>query len=83
MEQNEADSYHELYMREGAGSPEYQRTIRHHGRMLSSNAVHNILAAHSFSVDDLLNDEHDNITGGAAILPWRLDAALLYAWLGY
>ena len=76
----EGDQYDELYWER---SPEYTNTVSRWGRMLTPAQVEDILAAHSFSVDDLLNDSGDPITGGATSLPERLDAAMLYAWLGY
>ena len=78
----EAQSYHEAYSVEGAGSPEYQTCVRRFGRMLTASQVEDILSAHSISIEELVNDEHDPILpeGGK---PQTLDAALLYAWLGY
>lgn len=76
----EGDRYDELYWER---SPEYTNTVSRWGRMLTPAQVENILSAHSFSVDDLLTDDGDNITGDATELPNPLDAAMLYAWLGY
>ena len=77
---SEAGNYHKSFMRH---SPEYRRTVAYWGRMLTPERVQDILNAHGFSVDDLLYDSGDPITGGATSLPERLDAAMLYAWLGY
>lgn len=81
MEQNEANSYHEAYTREGAGSPEYQNTVARWGRMLTWTRVESILAAHSFSVADFVSDDNDPVLSDP--LPELVDAAALYAWLGY
>ena len=76
----EAERYHELYW---GRSPEYSQTVSVWGRDLTPSRVESILAAHSFSVSDLLDDVHDPILGGATELPETVDAAMLYAWLGY
>lgn len=83
MEQNEADTYHEAYMRPGAGSPEYQGTVARFGRMLTEDRVCDILAAHGFSIADLINDGNDPVVPEPGVLPTLVDAAALYAWLGY
>ncbi|UDL16308.1 hypothetical protein SEA_ZOOMAN_337 [Microbacterium phage Zooman] len=75
----EGDSYDESYM---AHSPEYRSTVSRWGRMLTPAQVEDILTAHSFSVADLIEDTHDPIVLFGS-LPERLDAAMLYAWLGY
>lgn len=76
----EGDRYDGLYREY---SPEYTLTVSRWGRMLTPAQVEDILSAHGFSVEDLLDDSGDPITGGATSLPEQLDAAMLYAWLGY
>ena len=75
----EGNEYHKLYI---GRSPEYTRTVSRHGRKLVPSVVESILEAHGFTPRDLLDDESDNIVEGTE-LPDTLDAALLYAWLGY
>lgn len=75
----EGNEYHALYLEH---SPEYARTVSRWGRMLTPTQVEDVLSAHSFSVADLLGDSDDPIVAGDA-LPEHLDAAMLYAWLGY
>lgn len=76
----EGDEYHALYWMR---SPEYTRTVSRYGRMLTPDNVRGILSAHGMGEEELLADEHDNVTGDATELPERFDAAMLYAWLGY
>lgn len=76
----EGDSYHESYW---GISPEYSQTVSIWGRALTPERVEDVLRAHGFTAEDLLGDEHDNVTGDATELPSVFDAAMLYAWLGY
>lgn len=76
----EGDSYDELYSER---SPEYIQITERWGRMLTPGRVIMILAAHGFAASELIEDTHDPILNGATELPDLLDAALLYAWLGY
>lgn len=76
---SEALRLHKLYSEH---SPAYQATVDQFGRYLFPAQVRGILAAHGFSDRELLDDESDNIASGES-LPETLDAALLYAWLGY
>lgn len=80
MTTREEASYHESFW---GRSAEYTLTVTRYGRKLTPERVESILAAHSFTVADLVEDTHDPILGGATELPERLDAAMLYAWLGY
>lgn len=75
----EALHYHKMYKEH---SPEYNATLNRFGRHLYPAQVQGILAAHGFTARDLLDDESDNIASGDR-LPDTLDAALLFAWLGY
>lgn len=77
---DEADRYHEMYW---GRSPEYSQTVSVWGRNLTPVRVESILLAHGLGVDDLLGDTYDPILAGATELPETVDAALLYAWLGY
>jgi len=80
--QTQAQQYHRLYADVEHGSPEYKNVIRAFGRNLSRRVVTRILDAHGFTVADLLTDSGDPIVSGDE-LPETLDAALLFAWLGY
>lgn len=77
---DEAERYHEMYW---GVSPEYSQTVSVWGRKLTPIRVESILVAHGFSAEDLLRDTHDPILAGATELPESVDAAMLYAWLGY
>ena len=76
---SQATQYHKLYKE---WSPEYRATLDRFGRHLYPAQVRAILEAHGFTERDLLDDESDNIASGEN-LPETLDAAMLYAWLGY
>lgn len=75
----EGNHYHRMYSQ---ASEYYQSVVSRWGRYLTPKRVEAILDAHGFTSKELLEDSHDNIVSGDT-LPERLDAALLFAWLGY
>lgn len=77
--QAQADGYDEMYWER---SPEYTSLVTRVGRMLPTWRVEKILDAHGFTVSELIDGLGDKIIDGDT-LPEYLDAAMLYAWLGY